>query len=140
MKLQIFKLLTGIAALYHIVLGLTGLLLPIDTFAGVSELILGLRPEVDTQFQLTAKFASAYVLAFGVMTGCFCLYPLRLRLLAIPVLTLFGIRLINKLVFFGTIGSSFDVPFARNFFATASVAFLFFGILLTLPKAKDTAS
>jgi len=140
MKLQLFRILTGVVALYHIVLGLAGLLLPVDAFADVSGFILGLRPEVDAQFELTAKFAAAYALAFGALAGCLCLHPVRLRMLALPVLVLFGVRLINKLVFFGTIASSFDVPFARNLFATLSVAVLFFGILLTLPKAKDATT
>jgi hypothetical protein len=136
MKTTLFKAFTGIAGLYHILLGLCGLLLPIETFASVSELILGLRPEVDPQFQLAAKFASTYILAFGILLLVLFKDPIRYRILAIPVLTLFGVRLINKLVFFGTIGEYFDVPVARNAFAVACVALFFFGILLTLPKAE----
>jgi len=137
-KITLFKCLTGIAAVYHLALGLAGLLLPIDAFTGISELILGLRPEVDPQFELTAKFAAAYVLAFGVMLSLLCLNPRKYRLLAIPTLTLFGVRLINKLMFFGTIGESFDVPVARSVFAVASIAVLFFGILLTMPKGRTS--
>ncbi len=134
MKLMLFKTLTGIAGLYHIVLGFSALLLPIETFANISKLILGLQPEVDLQFQLATKFASAYVLTFGVLLLILFKEPIKYRVLAIPVLLLFGIRLINKLVYFGTVGQSFDVSAPRNIVAVAFVAIFFFGILLTLPK------
>lgn len=136
MKMTLFKAFAGVAGLYHILLGLCGLLMPLEMFANVSQLVLGLRPEVDPQFQMAAKFASTYVLVFGVMLLILFKDPLKYRVLAVPVLTLFGVRLLNKLVFFGAIGESFEVPFGRNVFAVVCVAVFFFGILLTLPKAE----
>lgn len=137
MKMTLFKVFVGVAGLYHVLLGLSGLLMPIEMFADVSGLILGLRPQVDPQFHMAAKFAATYVLAFGVLLLVLFKDPVKYRLLAVPVLTLFGVRLINKLVFFGSISQAFDVPFARNLFAVAIVAVFFFGILLTLPKAEQ---
>lgn len=136
MKMTLFKVFVGIAGLYHVFLGLCGLLMPIEMFADISGLILGLRPEIGPQFQMATKFASTYVLVFGVLLLVLFKDPIKYRLLAMPVLTLFGVRLINKLVFFGSIGQAFDVSFARNLFAVAIVAVFFFGILLTLPKAE----
>ncbi|TVP77231.1 MAG: hypothetical protein EA353_10740 [Puniceicoccaceae bacterium] len=138
MKIKLFKVFVGIAGVYHVLLGLSALLLPMESFANVSGLILGLRPEVDPSFQMAAKFAASYVIAFGIVLLILFKDPIKYRILVIPVLALFGVRLINKLVFFGTISETFDVPFARSLFAVACIAVFFFGILLTLPKKERT--
>lgn len=133
MRTTIFKTLVGIAGVYHLVLGFSGLFLPMDMFMEVSERVLGVRPEANDQFHLTVKFASTYLLAFGAMLLILFKDPLKYRILLIPVLLLFGVRLINKLILFGAVGSSFEVPAARNLLAVAMVAVFFFGILFYRP-------
>ncbi len=134
MKENLFKLSVGVAGVYHLLIGAVGILFPAELLVKVSGFILGVSPEVNEQFPLIAKFASVYVLAFGILLIILFLNPVKYRILAIPVLTLFGIRLINKILFFGTIGASFGIPFGRNLFGTLCVFFFFTTILLTLPK------
>lgn len=137
MKANIFKLFTGIAGIYHLFLGLSGLLLPTELFVNVSGFVLGIRPEVNEKFQLITKFTSAYVLVFGILLFILAVNPIKYRVLAIPALCLFGVRLINKLVFFGVIGELLGVSTGRNIFATICVFFFFIVILLCLPKAEE---
>lgn len=140
MKITIFRSFTGVIGVYHVLLGLAALLLPTQTFINISGWILGLRPQADAQFQLIASFSAAYIISFGIMMLLLTANPVKFRILAIPALTLFGIRFINKVVLFNTIGDQFNVSPGRNIFATACIAVLFFGILFTLPKEHDQQS
>jgi len=134
----LFKTFTGIVGIYHVLLGLSGLLLPHELFAKVAALILGVRSEMDTTFQLVAKFASVYVLVFGITTLILMMNPLKYRVLALPVLVLFGVRLVNKTVFYNSIAEAFNVSPGQNIFALGCLVVFFFGILFTLPK-KDVS-
>ena len=136
MSALLFRIITGIAAVYHLLLGLAGLLLPIETFARFSSVFLGVSPSIDAQFHLITKFSAAYILAFGIMLLLLALNPVKNRVLVIPVLALFGVRLLNKIVFFDTIGSSFDVEPVRNIISVVTVLFFFTAILLTRPREK----
>lgn len=136
MKTTLFKIFTGIAGTYHILLGLSGLFLSHDLFEKVVSLILGINSEMDTTLQFAAKFASVYVLAFGITLLILMKNPVKYRMLALPVLTLFGLRLINKLIYFEGLSDTFNISFAQNIFAVVSIAILFFGILFTLPKKE----
>ena len=138
MKTTLFKVFTGVAGAYHVLLGISGLLLPQDMFAKVAAIILGVQAEMDLSLQMAAKFASVYVLVFGIVLLILMQNPQRYRILAIPVLTLFGVRLINKVVFFGSITESFNISTGSGIFAVSSLAVLFFGILLTLPKKAES--
>ncbi|NJK92630.1 MAG: hypothetical protein HC904_12860 [Blastochloris sp.] len=137
MKNTLFKLAAGIVGIYHTLLGLAGLLLPIEMFLRLSSLVLGVSPEAGPQFEMIAKFTSAYLLAFGVVALLLCWKPERNKVLVVPVLILLGTRLINKIVFFGFIGETFAVSTPRGLFAVASLAILFLVIALTIPKEQQ---
>lgn len=136
MKIQFFRLITGIAAIYHTLLGLAGLLLPIKAFTELSGYVLGVSPDLNAQFELIVKFSSAYVLAFGIMLLLLAWNPVKNRTLIVPALVLFGVRLVNKIVFFGLIGTSFKLDPARNIFGILIISFFFCAILFTMPKEK----
>jgi hypothetical protein len=134
----LFKTFTGIVGIYHVLLGLSGLLLPHELFAKVAALILGVRSDMNTTFQLVAKFASVYVLVFGITALILMINPRKYRVLALPVLVLFGVRLINKTVFYDRIAEVFNVSTAQNIFALGCLVVFFFGILLTLPTKQES--
>ena len=67
MKSQIFKLSTGIAGAYHLILGIIALALPVDTVIQVITLAFGMTLEITPQLPLILKFASVYLIAFAGM-------------------------------------------------------------------------
>lgn len=138
MRTQLFKLFAGIAGVYHILLGLAGLLLPMETLGGVIGFMLGVQVVPDPQLFFTAKFSAAYILAFGVMLILLTANPVKNRALVIPVLILFGVRLVNKVLFFGPIAEALEVSTGRNLFGIAVILIFFLGILLTLPQREST--
>ncbi len=125
MKTNLFRLTAGIAAVYHLLLGAAFLLLPAEALHGITKVFLGVGLEFDDKLSMVGKFASAYILAFGVMLALLCWKPVKLRALVIPALVLFGIRLANKMVFLTAIEENFGVDRGRSVFALASLAVIF---------------
>lgn len=132
-KRKVFKALASIVGIYHIVLGLAALALPVSALASAIDLFLGFQPSMTDQFVLVSKFTGVYVLAFGLFVLLIARDPEKYRLFIAPVLLLFGIRLLNKLILFNEIGAQLAVPPARNVLAVAFVAIFFFGMLLSAP-------
>lgn len=133
-KERVFQITAAIAALYHLTLGLAGLLLRAGTLESTIQTFLGFVPEFTPALAMAVRFAGAYVLAFGVMMGLLALNPRRYRVLCIPALVLFGVRLVNRILLFGQISELYSVSPARNLFGVGSLAVLFVLILATAPK------
>jgi hypothetical protein len=137
MKNNIFKILAGVVGIYHVILGLSALLLPAESMTKITGAILGVVPVADEQFLLVAKFAGVYVLVFGLFTLMLASNPVKHRSLAYPILALFGIRLVNKVLLFGSIAVMYEISTARNIISVLLVALFFFGLLLTMPKKNN---
>ena len=133
MKERAFKVFASVVGIYHIILGVSALVLPEGMMSSMVQLFLGFNPSVTDEFVLVAKFTGVYVLAFGIVVLLIARDPVRHALFIGPVLLLFAIRLINKVILFDDIGAQLDVPTARNVLAVAFVAVFFFGLLLTAP-------
>jgi hypothetical protein len=140
MKETLFRLTTGIASVYHLLLGTALLVLPAAAMNGMMNVFLGVGVEFDAKLSMIGKFVSAYILAFGVMLALLCLKPVKLRVLVIPALVLFGIRLVNKLVFLTTIEESFGVARGRSIFALACLAVIFAVMTWARPTSDETKS
>ena len=63
--------------------------------------------------------------------------PEALRVLVLPVLALFGIRLANKLVFMTTIEETFGISRGRSLFAIASLALIFVVMAWSRPTGDE---
>lgn len=137
MKPTWFRLTTGIAAVYHLVLGAALLVLPASALGGITRVFLGTELEIDARMEMVGKFSAAYLLAFGVMLALLCLKPRPLRVLVLPALALFGIRLANKLVFVTTIEETFGVSRGRSLFAIASLALIFVVMAWSRPTGDE---
>ena len=139
MKLNIFKAATGIAGVYHIALALVGLFLSAEVTAKVSELAMGVVLTSDAQTLLVARFAAAYMLAFGIMLLLLAADPRKYRMLAVPAAVLFGVRFLNRILLFNVVSSTFGMSWTRNFVGTAIIFVFFAAIFLTMPKRAEAA-
>jgi hypothetical protein len=137
-KQKLFRLTTGIAALYHLVLGAALLVLPEGAMGRTAALFLGMELEFDPRLLLIGRFVAAYILAFGVMLALLCWRPVKLRALLAPALVLFGIRLMNKLLFLTTIEQTFGVTRGRSVFAMISLALIFGVMAWTRPSSGNS--
>ena len=133
MKERAFQAFASVVGVYHVILGVSALILSEGTMTSMVQLFLGFNPSVTDEFVLVSRFTGVYVLAFGFFVLLIAREPVRYALFITPVLALFGIRLVNKVILFDEIGAQLDVPTARNVLAVALVAVFFFGLLLTAP-------
>lgn len=136
MKEKSFRIVTCIAAAYHILLAATGLLCPVSTVEKVIAIAFGLGVEVGPLLGLVVKFTSVYMLAFGVMLLLLSSNPSKYRVFAMPALLLFGLRFVNRLVFFSTLSTA-GITVSRNITGTGLLLFFFAAMLVSLPKKDD---
>jgi hypothetical protein len=137
MKETIFKAATAIAGVYHIILAFIGLCLSAELTAKAAEIALGVTLKGDSQLMLVARFAAAYMLAFGIMLLCLAANPRKFRLLAFAAVALFGIRFLNRILLFNLVSSTFGMSATRNIIGTAIIFVFFAVILLTIPKKSE---
>ena len=135
MKSQIFKLSAGIGGAYHLILGVIALALPVDTVIQVITFAFGMTLEITPQLPLVLKFASVYLIAFGGTLLLLTSDPAKYRIFAYPALALFGIRFINRIIFFSTLAAA-GVADSRNMMGAGIILVFFLLILCTLPKKQ----
>jgi hypothetical protein len=137
MKETIFKATTATAGVYHIILACVGLFLSAELTAKAADIALGVTLKSDSQLMLVARFAAAYMLAFGLMLLFLASNPRRFRLLAFAAVVLFGIRFLNRILLFNLVSSTFGMSATRNIIGTAIIFVFFALILLTMPKKSE---
>ena len=134
MKTKIFKIATGIAGGYHVLIAAAGLLLPSHLVAKVVEMAFGITFEMNAQLSILAKFASVYMLAFGVALIILSINPIKYRAFTLPALILFAIRFITRVIFFSALTTA-GMPAARNISGAVIILGLFLALLITMPKS-----
>tara|TARA_B100000809_G_scaffold259040_1_gene303287 strand:+ start:152 stop:604 length:453 start_codon:yes stop_codon:yes gene_type:complete len=137
MKNRIFRVVTGVAGVYHILLAAAGFLCPADTVAKLVGMAFGIDLDLDAdpQLALIVKFVSVYMLAFGVMLLVLSSNPIQYRAFAIPALVLFGLRLVTRILFFSMLTSA-GMSVSRNVIGTGLIFIFFAAILFSLPTKQ----
>ena len=140
MKRNIFKAATAVAGVYHIILAVIGLLFSAEMTTKASQVALGVVLKVDPQMMFVAKFAAAYMLAFGIMLLSLAYNPVQYRLLAVPAAALFAVRFLNRVFLFNAVSSTLGMSWTRNFVGSALI-FLFFALIyFTRPTASEAVA
>ena len=138
MKATLFRIVTGTAAAYHIVLAVAGVFSPPEIAAQIIRSAFGVELEVTPLIASVVRFAAVYMLAFGGMLLLLAWKPCEYRLLRIPVLGLFALRFVNRLIFFGTF-TSLGLSFSRNVVGMGLILLFFVAILTLQPKSNGQA-
>lgn len=110
------------------------MLLPAETTVRAFAAALGVEVAIDPQLALIARFIGVYMLAFSAMLLILASDPARYRIFAVPALVLFGVRFLNRIVFFGLLSSTFGMTAWRNAVGTAILLVFFLAILWTMPR------
>lgn len=137
MKNNIFKIVTGIAGVYHILLGAIGLLFPIEITSKAFGVALGVNIAATPQLGFIGKFIAVYMVAFGIMLLILAFNAVKYRVLAYPALAVFGIRFLNRVFFFSLLSTTFGMTWQRNFIGSALILLFFVAIFLTMPKKQS---
>jgi len=135
-KISIFKIVTGVAGLYHVLLAGVALLFPIALTSKAFTFALGINIALTPQIEFIGKFVGVYMLAFGLMLLMLAFNPVKYRVFAYPAIILFGIRLINRILFFGALSTTLEMTASRNIIGSVLILLFFLGIWLTLPPKQ----
>ena len=136
MKNNIFKIVTGIAGVYHVLLAAIGLLFPIEITSKAFTFALGVNIAATPQLEFIGKFVAVYMLAFGIILLILAFNPAKYRALTFAGLAVFGIRFINRVFFFGMLSTTFGMTASRNLIGSGLIFLFFIVMLLTMPKKQ----
>ena len=130
----IFRVTAWWAGIYHLALGLIGIFADKEFMSLVIQTVFGASVEITPQVFYLVKFCSAYMTAFAVATIILAMNPVKYRSLIWVPLTLFIIRLLQRVLFYSTLAASFDIP-ARTESITI-IALIIMPTLLYLSRPK----
>jgi hypothetical protein len=134
-SLGIFRFLAGFVSVYHLILGLIGTFASTETVVWVVTRVYGVVPTIDAQFTYLAKFIAAYMIVFAITTAILAWKPVEYRKLVWVPITLFTIRIIERLVFFGLLTEAFQITMARNLQVIIPIAIIAVALYYFKPKA-----
>ena len=138
MKSKVFKIVTWIGSIYHILLGLIGTFASSDTIYSIVNSVYGVNPTQGAEFIVFAKFISVYMIAFGIMLGILAYNPTRYKILVWPAVILFGIRIVERTVFFGLIAEAFQITTPQNMKTVVTITIMALLLLLLRPKTSQS--
>lgn len=133
-SLKVFRFLAGFISVYHFILGLIGTLASTETIVLVVTKIYGITPTVDAQFIYLARFVSAYMIVFAVTTAVLAWKPIEYRKLVWVPITLFVIRVVERLVFFDLLTEAFHITMARNLQVVVPITILAIALYYFRPR------
>lgn len=135
MKEKLLKILLGLIAVYHVLLGLMAFLSG-DFVMRIADSLFGLQVEPTGQVFYFGKLLGIYAIAFGAFIGMMMRDPHKYKDLLYVGVGLYALRIINKLVFMNSIKESFGVSDMRIWMDVVLLAFFGIALYLLIPKKK----
>ena len=133
-SLGIFKFLAGFVSVYHFILGLVGTFASTDTVVWFVNRVYGVNPTIDAQFIYLAKFISIYMIVFAIAMAFLAWKPVKFRKLVWLPITLFSVRIIERLVFFDILNEAFGVDMTQNLTVIMPIGILVIALYTLRPK------
>jgi hypothetical protein len=138
-SLGIFRALAGFVCIYHLLLGLVGTFASSATVISVVERAYGVTLTANDQLTFLTRFASAYMLVFAVAVGMLAANPLKYRNLVWLPVTLFAVRIVERLALFGSLNETFGVSAASNLQVIIPITVLCVSLVAFRPRGNKTA-
>ena len=127
------RVLAGFMGIYHILMGILGIVSG-STAAWGAHVLWHATVNVDPQFSYLAKFLGAYVIAFGVMLLFITKNPVRYAGLVYPAVIVAVLRIAERLIFASELKTAFGIGMNRTVGTIVVVAALNLGLLLLKPR------
>jgi hypothetical protein len=136
MNKQLFlKVVLWLICLYHIFMG-AGAFLSEDIAVWLADVAFGIKLQVTPQISYLAKLLGVYVVVFGLMVAVAAHDPARHPSLLNIVIILYGLRILNKLVFADLFTTAFAAPPYRAWLDIAMLAAFGGTVLLLKPQVR----
>jgi hypothetical protein len=130
----IFKIVAWFTGGYQLALGITGVFASKELAASVIYKAFGATVEMTPQVFYLVKFCSAYVVAFGVAMILLATNPVKYKSIMWVAITLFSIRIIERLIFTELLNSSFGIPLATELTTSGILVVIIALLLIFQPK------
>ena len=135
-SLGVFRFLAGFASIYHFLLGLVGTFASADTVVWFVNRVYGINPLVNAQFIYLAKFISIYMIVFAIAMALLAWKPVKFRKLVWLPITLFTVRVIERIVFFDLLNEAFGIEMSQNLTVVVPIALLAIAFYVFRPKTN----
>lgn len=130
----IFRVTAWWAGLYHLALGVIGVFSDKDQAAAVIKTVFRANVEITPQVSYLVKFCSAYMIAFAVAMIILGMNPVQYRNLVWIPLTLFTIRLLERVAFSSVLANSFGIPAREEMVTSIILVAMIFLLFFFRPK------
>jgi hypothetical protein len=119
--------------IYHIVLGACGFLSE-DLAVRLADLLYGMKVDPTPQLSYMVKLLGIYAVLFGLLVATAALAPERHSTLLNLIIVLYGLRILNRMVYSRLYAQAFAVTPTRFWVETALL--LAFGLAVALLKPR----
>lgn len=132
----VFKITAWWAGLYQLALGVTGVFASRELATTVIQKTYGASIDMTPQVFYLVKFCSAYMVAFGVAMVMLALNPVKYKNLMWVAITLFSVRIIERLMFTELLGTSFGISVREEMFTSGVLLLMIVLLYYFRPKDK----
>jgi|SRR3989344_206603 len=136
-SLAIFQFLAGFVSVYHFILGILGTFASPETVLWVTSKVYGISATPDAQFIYLTKFISAYMIAFAIATAILAWKPVGYQKLVWVPITLFSLRVVERLFFFDLLTQAFNITMTRNLQVIVPIGILAIALYYFRPTTKN---
>lgn len=132
---SLFTSVALLVAVYHGILGAMGTFASPELAASVIQMTYGVSLEFGTQTLYLIKFISAYMLAFALVMYMLSKDPIKYRHLVWVPITLFSVRIFDRLFFFDMLNSGFGMTIQRDLITVAIIGAIALVLYIYRPKS-----
>jgi hypothetical protein len=130
-----FRIVAGWAAVYHMCLAVLGTFVPQSVAEKVIVAVYGANIVITPQIAYLIKFISAYFFAFAFAMALLAWKPLQYRNLVWVAITLFVVRIFDRIFFLDLLRSAFGGEIGRDMITVGML--LTMGMLLIVLRPKS---
>jgi hypothetical protein len=130
------RILLVLVAIAHLGLGLSANLAPPELLGRIASASYGALIEVTPQSHHLVRMVGAFMIGVGLMALMASSDPRRHRAIIVGIAVILGLRVLQRLVFFGEVVEAFDMSPVRIWSQAAFFLAVAGALLASLPKRQ----
>lgn len=136
-SLKVFQVLTGFISVYHLILAILGTFGSSTLVINVITSVYGVSPDSNLQFLYLVKFVAIYFLVVSLVAAFITYKPAYYADLVWVLVTLFVVRIVERIVFYDLLNAAFGTSFERNMMVVIPLVILTCLLIGLKPKSAS---
>lgn len=136
MKTKVFQAVAGLAGVYHALLAAVGTFASTDTIQSIIRSTYGVNLTITDQMYYVVKFTSAYFTAFAVAMLLLAWKPVQYSNLVWVAVGLFGMRLLDRLLFYNGLKETFQFGLTQELFTIGTISTIMILLVVLRPRTN----